>query len=234
MGMNRIPSFMLACKNKTDELASHMLIIYANRCMPGYVSVDNNTALIWACKNKLKTTIMLLLCTYGDSCNIYHIDDYNKTAFDYANDNGLSELVSYLYDFDLESSHRQIRGQLSEQILEQLTDLDELNIELLNELFGFDDEYHADNNNENIILPALGRADIPSIPNNTDVRTDTNNNITLKCVVCFDELVRLVLLKPCNHICMCEICTARIKNGRNICPICRTDIFSTEQVYISQ
>ena len=224
MGTDRTPSFMWACKNKMGELSSHMILIYGNRCIPGYISSNNNTALIWACKNKLENTAMLLLDVCSDSCNINHKDNHNKTAFNYVNNNNrLLDLALRLINLSAESNHRQLI-QLRHQISEFYEDEEdeELTIESLNNLFELDNE---DYDNENIR---------PSITNDTDTNTDinTNNNNTRECSVCFGKLIREVLLRPCNHICMCETCTARIQNGNNLCPICRTPIFSIEQVYL--
>ncbi|CAI5452946.1 unnamed protein product [Caenorhabditis angaria] len=62
---------------------------------------------------------------------------------------------------------------------------------------------------------------------------ETLNDGRLQCCVCqFEE--KCVLLRPCNHLCLCERCNEAINRQPNkICPICRAEIESFELVYIS-
>lgn len=49
-----------------------------------------------------------------------------------------------------------------------------------------------------------------------------------KCVVCLDN-PKEMLIKTCNHICVCHQCITSLK----ICPVCRKSIASSERVFIS-
>ena len=51
----------------------------------------------------------------------------------------------------------------------------------------------------------------------------------LLCVVCMDEK-RRVLLTPCNHYCVCENCSLRL---RGLCPVCRRHIDRSVVVFLS-
>lgn len=53
---------------------------------------------------------------------------------------------------------------------------------------------------------------------------------SLLCSICYDASISL-LLEPCNHICMCQLCyTSLVKKE---CPVCKTGILSTKKVYIA-
>lgn len=53
---------------------------------------------------------------------------------------------------------------------------------------------------------------------------------SLLCSICYDASISL-LLEPCNHICMCQLCyTSLVKKE---CPVCKAGILSTKKVYIS-
>lgn len=53
----------------------------------------------------------------------------------------------------------------------------------------------------------------------------------LCCVCCSRE--KSVLLQPCNHICLCAICTYElIDSDMPQCPLCRSEIISHVEVYI--
>ena len=50
----------------------------------------------------------------------------------------------------------------------------------------------------------------------------------LLCVVCQD-LNRELVLKPCNHYCLCHRCSKALRE----CPICKSNILKTEKIYHS-
>lgn len=69
--------------------------------------------------------------------------------------------------------------------------------------------------------------------NNNDGNNNTNgdfhdrNNIQSNlCIVCYD-LRRNVLIKPCNHFCLCQECSRDLRD----CPVCRRAIRTKEIVY---
>ena len=51
------------------------------------------------------------------------------------------------------------------------------------------------------------------------------------CVVCFVK-DKAIMLRPCNHVCLCTECGKNIPALNYMCPICRKDIANTERVYI--
>ncbi len=48
-----------------------------------------------------------------------------------------------------------------------------------------------------------------------------------ECVCCLDEPSSMVI-KPCNHACLCEDCSAVIFANAGFCPLCRTAIANVE------
>jgi hypothetical protein len=48
------------------------------------------------------------------------------------------------------------------------------------------------------------------------------------CSVCYDGSITL-LLEPCNHICICELCYNSLITKE--CPICKTNISATKKIY---
>jgi RING finger protein 26 len=54
------------------------------------------------------------------------------------------------------------------------------------------------------------------------------------CVICQDNVTN-ILLMPCRHVCMCQQCLNKIRQGRvqlAQCPLCRTHIQSTLEVFV--
>jgi hypothetical protein len=58
--------------------------------------------------------------------------------------------------------------------------------------------------------------------------TVTEKQALNKCVICMD-LAEQIMLMPCNHVCICEKCNNNITK----CPICKTDVKSTQRVFIA-
>jgi hypothetical protein len=48
------------------------------------------------------------------------------------------------------------------------------------------------------------------------------------CSVCYDSAITL-LLEPCNHICICELCYNSLIEKK--CPICKSEIFGKKKVF---
>ena len=61
---------------------------------------------------------------------------------------------------------------------------------------------------------------------------ETNEDIKeLRCCICHDNQSN-ILLRPCNHLSVCEECLKRIRSDRkNVCPICRKKIKETIKVF---
>lgn len=51
----------------------------------------------------------------------------------------------------------------------------------------------------------------------------------LPCVICQDQF-RNVILQPCNHLCVCEICFQKLENK---CPVCKAQVANYQQIFIS-
>lgn len=51
------------------------------------------------------------------------------------------------------------------------------------------------------------------------------------CVIC-QEHIKCVLLLPCRHLCMCNECINTLQLYHNTCPICRSDIETTMQIFV--
>jgi hypothetical protein len=52
--------------------------------------------------------------------------------------------------------------------------------------------------------------------------------ISVLCSICYDSNIN-ILLEPCNHICICELCYNSLIT--NECPICKTQISTTKKVF---
>lgn len=64
-----------------------------------------------------------------------------------------------------------------------------------------------------------------SILHETKASLQTNDQSM--CLIC-EERKLAVLFRPCNHICVCEICAREVET----CPICRAKIVGREKVFI--
>lgn len=59
-------------------------------------------------------------------------------------------------------------------------------------------------------------------------QTDNNDHV---CVVCILN-EKAIMLRPCNHVCLCIECSKSIHQLNGQCPVCRSQFTSTERVYI--
>jgi len=50
------------------------------------------------------------------------------------------------------------------------------------------------------------------------------------CAICYDSNINL-LLEPCNHICICKLCYNSLYTQQ--CPICKTKISTTKEIYFA-
>ena len=54
------------------------------------------------------------------------------------------------------------------------------------------------------------------------------------CIICWDRN-RQILLQPCNHLCYCQECMDSLEPEKlNRCPICRSKVKKTCQIYLWQ
>ncbi len=49
------------------------------------------------------------------------------------------------------------------------------------------------------------------------------------CVIC-DSNPKNIILRPCNHVCLCEDCVKRLRGGK--CPMCQSKYGAAEKLYI--
>lgn len=52
------------------------------------------------------------------------------------------------------------------------------------------------------------------------------------CVICQDK-PKSILLLPCRHMCLCEVCLSAVITSTNSCPICRRSILDSLSVFLS-
>ena len=76
------------------------------------------------------------------------------------------------------------------------------------------------------------------LDNNSNTKTDSKidsykRKTDLECFLCFDIIKKPVILMPCKHIGICELCASLVQAHDNICPICRKIIISIEKIYIA-
>ena len=67
------------------------------------------------------------------------------------------------------------------------------------------------------------------------ISNETENHTTnLRCVVCMEN-DRNILFNPCHHLCCCSTCISQMMIDRSNfnCPICRTSIEQTVEIYFS-
>lgn len=57
---------------------------------------------------------------------------------------------------------------------------------------------------------------------------DANDHESLLCIICV-EREKCVVLRPCNHLCLCQECEPRLLH--RTCPICRRRVAETLRVY---
>ncbi|XP_059050053.1 E3 ubiquitin-protein ligase RNFT1-like [Achroia grisella] len=60
---------------------------------------------------------------------------------------------------------------------------------------------------------------------------DANNPAEALCVIC-QERQKCVLTLPCRHVCLCTECCRRLYGYQRTCPVCRTFIYHSVNVYL--
>lgn len=68
----------------------------------------------------------------------------------------------------------------------------------------------------------------PSSPHSSGSPATNDGEPNRLCVVCIDN-ERQVLLRPCNHYCVCTVCSRRLGG---VCPMCRANFTSSEVIHI--
>ena len=56
------------------------------------------------------------------------------------------------------------------------------------------------------------------------------SNESQLCVICMTS-VKTIVLEPCMHLCLCEDCFLRVKQGPHECPMCRAAFIKGHKVY---
>ena len=88
-------------------------------------------------------------------------------------------------------------------------------------------------------VPTFGPKDTPTsrpVPKTAPTTGDGKNNTNLtdddrQCIICYDNQ-KSVMIRPCNHVCLCEVCSRNIRGLNGKCPMCRKDIRGIERVYL--
>jgi len=75
----------------------------------------------------------------------------------------------------------------------------------------------------------MGGAPPPPMPTLPDANPN-GVEAGMECIVCF-ERAKDTLLQPCNHICCCSTCAAKL--SPNICPVCRSAIESKVKIFFT-
>lgn len=79
-------------------------------------------------------------------------------------------------------------------------------------------------------LQWLWRTEPEDQPEGTRLLSE-ETGVSPACVVC-RERVKSVLTLPCRHVCLCRECCDTIFNYQRRCPICRTFIYHTVNIYM--
>lgn len=48
----------------------------------------------------------------------------------------------------------------------------------------------------------------------------------LTCVICLENVMARVVLRPCHHQCVCKTCWSVLEKKQPTCPLCRTVVIS--------
>lgn len=51
------------------------------------------------------------------------------------------------------------------------------------------------------------------------------------CIIC-QERNKCILMLPCRHVCLCNVCNSRLRNYNRSCPICRSFVERTMKVFV--
>ena len=88
------------------------------------------------------------------------------------------------------------------------------------------------------VVPTFGPNDAPSspvpktAPTTGSGKNDTNlSDDDRQCIICYDN-PKSVMIRPCNHVCLCDVCSRDIRGLNGKCPMCRKDIRGIERVYL--
>ena len=104
--------------------------------------------------------------------------------------------------------------------------------ELSNDEQDFEVQENEDIPAQNMPEPLLD-GEMPQNPTKLQYELELEKDKRL-CVICQDK-VKNVLLMPCRHVCMCQHCLLEIRLGHLYlaqCPLCRTHIQSTLEVFV--
>ena len=59
---------------------------------------------------------------------------------------------------------------------------------------------------------------------------DADNTAPNPCVICMTDAPRMIM-RPCNHLCACQNCAARLNRQPLPCPICRRRVTKIERIF---
>ena len=70
----------------------------------------------------------------------------------------------------------------------------------------------------------------PSEAMQSQAPSNTNRPENKRCCVCLSEESTIVII-PCGHLCLCNLCGDKFLDNRDKCPICRVKVSSKLRVY---
>ena len=84
-------------------------------------------------------------------------------------------------------------------------------------------------------VPTFGPKDTPTsrlVPKTAPTTVGGKNGTNLtdddrQCIICYDNQ-KSVMIRPCNHVCLCDVCSRDIRGLNGKCPLCRKDIRGIE------
>jgi hypothetical protein len=76
---------------------------------------------------------------------------------------------------------------------------------------------------------AMQRRDVASRASIRAVRDHATDTPALQCAVCMDH-ARAVVLRPCNHVCLCARCYLALKKSK--CPVCNAVVDTADPVLL--
>jgi len=231
IGKSGNTALIWACKYKLTFTAL-LIINMCRECKYDYINRHGMTAIYWAYINSMTEVVSLLN-------NMYILDeDFSKNIYT------LDYRILESYELSTDST---IRSDLHRITIPATRINNTRNINVTHDTIGEDDIVGTESplqtsllqTHEEIRQPNIIITDKLNQASHDDVNTETSNNISykrstvLKCFICFNIMKNPVILKPCNHIGICEGCAALLGVADKKCPICRTLIGSIEKIFIA-
>jgi hypothetical protein len=67
----------------------------------------------------------------------------------------------------------------------------------------------------------------------SSVITSTSQSVDeeRQCIICYEN-PKCFMIRPCNHVCLCEKCSRNVQGLRGKCPMCRNNIQKIERIFM--